>query len=145
VYRMWYSYGRPMYRIHYAESLDGIHWERIGDEPAITVSKAPAWDDNIIEYPELQIPGENKPWRMFHCGNGYSSVGLATGLPSAGVEWSCRSGASKDVDASWSDWQTWKPGESAALGAFVQVKAELWRDGHARRGPVVEWAAIEPA
>ena len=143
VYRMWYSYGRPMYRIHYAESLDGLHWERIGDEPAINVSPKPAWDDDIIEYPELQIPGNGEPWQMYHCGNGYSSVGLATGVPSTGVEWLVRTGDVKEVDATWGEWKKWTPREKTSLGKFAQLKAELWRDANARRGPVVEWVAIE--
>lgn len=140
VFRMWYSYGRPMYRIHYAESLDGLNWERIGDEPAMTVSPKPAWDDDIIEYPELQIPREDQPWRMFHCGNGYSSVGLATGAVSAGVEWSYRTGDEKELTG---DFKPWPRDTKTALGKFTQLKAELWRAADARRGPVVEWAAME--
>ena len=42
VFRMWYSYGNPTYRICYAESLDGIDWERSSVSPVLGPSSAPA-------------------------------------------------------------------------------------------------------
>ena len=42
VFRMWYSFAKPDYRIHYAESLDGIEWERAPIAPVLGPSPGPA-------------------------------------------------------------------------------------------------------
>lgn len=52
IYRMWYcfrvEYG--YYRIGYAESSDGIKWDRLDDHVGIDVSES-GWDSEMIEYP----------------------------------------------------------------------------------------------
>jgi len=49
-YQMWYSYrGVKSYRIGYAESKNGIDWERLDDEAGIDIS-ASGWDSEMIEY-----------------------------------------------------------------------------------------------
>ena len=50
VYRMWYSYRGDRYRIGYAESADGIAWDRKDDLAGIERSPA-GWDADMIEYP----------------------------------------------------------------------------------------------
>ncbi len=35
VFQMWYSFAKPDYRIRYAESLDGIEWERSPVDPVL--------------------------------------------------------------------------------------------------------------
>jgi hypothetical protein len=50
IYKMWFCSRGERYRIRYAESKDGIVWERIGDQDAIDVS-AEGWDNTMIEYP----------------------------------------------------------------------------------------------
>jgi predicted GH43/DUF377 family glycosyl hydrolase len=49
-YSMWYSYRVGSYRIGYAESADGIHWDRKDGEVGIDVSES-GWDSEMIEYP----------------------------------------------------------------------------------------------
>ena len=41
---MWYSHAKPTYRIRYAESLDGIYWERSPIQFALEPSSKPAWN-----------------------------------------------------------------------------------------------------
>lgn len=48
-YKMWFSHKGDSYRIGYAESQDGIRWERQDDRAGITVS-ASGWDSQMIEY-----------------------------------------------------------------------------------------------
>jgi predicted GH43/DUF377 family glycosyl hydrolase len=57
-YRMWYSYRgsvdfrtdkRHAYRIGYAQSDDGVRWERMDEEVGIDRSES-GWDSHMIEY-----------------------------------------------------------------------------------------------
>jgi hypothetical protein len=76
LYRMWYSYRGDAYRIGYAESRDGIEWERKDAEAGIDVSDD-GWDSEMIEYPCV-FDYEGKRYMLYN-GNGYgaSGVGLA--------------------------------------------------------------------
>ena len=49
-YRMWLCARGPSYRICYAESADGVVWERHDDQVGIDVSPE-GWDSEMIEYP----------------------------------------------------------------------------------------------
>jgi len=75
-YRMWYSYRGERYRIGYAESADGITWERKDDRAGIEPS-ASGWDSEMIEYPAVFDAGGRR--YMLYNGNGYgrSGMGLA--------------------------------------------------------------------
>jgi hypothetical protein len=78
IYRMWLSYKTlsQTYRIGYAESDDGINWERMDDKVGITTS-AEGWDSEMIEYPYVF---EHKGIKyMAYNGNGYgvNGAGLA--------------------------------------------------------------------
>lgn len=74
-YKMWYSIrsrSRP-YRIGYAESSDGIHWNRKDDEVGITSSET-GWDSEMICYPcVIDVPGRRY---MFYNGNGHGASGF---------------------------------------------------------------------
>ena len=72
-YRMWYSYRGAAYRIGYAESLDGLTWERLDNHAGIDVS-AEGWDSQMIEYPAV-IRTDGREW-MFYNGNGYGLTGI---------------------------------------------------------------------
>jgi hypothetical protein len=72
-YRMWYSYRGDAYRIGYAESADGLEWERRDDEAGIDVS-AEGWDAEMIEYPFVFEHGGD--WLMLFNGNGYGATGI---------------------------------------------------------------------
>jgi len=133
VFRMWYSFAKPDYRIHYAESLDGISWERSPISPVLGPSPKPAWDDTMVEYPEVQIV--DGIFRLWFCGNGFGSVGYAEGYPQSGVLLSIRTGDSPVPDNSWSDWQRVNRAQVFASRRHVQVRAEL----------STEHAAISPA
>ncbi len=76
VYKMWYSYGEyggKSYRIGYAESKDGIRWERRDDEVGIDVSES-GWDSEMIEY---AFVFEHKGIKyMLYNGNSFGKTGL---------------------------------------------------------------------
>ena len=75
-YKMWYSYKGSDYRIGYAESLDGINWERMDDQVGIDVSKDD-FDSIMIEFPN--VFKSNDKYYMIYSGNNYGieGVGLA--------------------------------------------------------------------
>ena len=103
VFRMWYSYGCPNYEIWYAESTDGIVWEKSPLNPVLAASPGPAWDDDIVAYPEVQIV--DGVYRLWFCGNGFGSVGYAEGILESGINLECRSGDGPEPDERWRDWQ----------------------------------------
>jgi hypothetical protein len=72
-YKMWYSFRGKNYRIGYAESKDGLHWERKDEEAGINVSES-GWDSEMIEYPFVfDHKGERY---MLYNGNGYGRTGI---------------------------------------------------------------------
>ena len=75
VFRMWYCYrgeGFP-YRIGYAESAEGAHWQRM-DESVAFVPSGQAWDGEMIAYPHVfEHAGAHY---MLYCGNGFSEAGI---------------------------------------------------------------------
>ena len=75
-YKMWYSHRGENYRIGYATSPDGIHWQRRDAEVGIDVSPE-GWDSDSIEYPCV-IDYDGRRY-LFYNGNrfGQSGVGLA--------------------------------------------------------------------
>jgi predicted GH43/DUF377 family glycosyl hydrolase len=77
IYKMWYSYRAsehgPTYRIGYAESSDGVAWQRKDDQVAIDVSPS-GWDSEMIEYPHVF---DHKGVRyMLYNGNEYGKTGF---------------------------------------------------------------------
>jgi len=85
LYRMWYSYRgledyrtnkRHSYRIGYAESADGLQWNR-KDELGLDVSEA-GWDSEMVAYPF--VFSREKVEYLFYNGNGFgrSGIGYAT-------------------------------------------------------------------
>lgn len=74
VYKMWYSFsGKLPYRIGYAESNDGVNWDRKDDLVGISVSDT-GWDSNSIEYPFVFVNNTRK--FMLYCGNGLGKTGF---------------------------------------------------------------------
>ncbi|MFT5532244.1 MAG: hypothetical protein ACI802_000464 [Candidatus Paceibacteria bacterium] len=85
-YRMWFSYRKTLhyredpscsYRIGYAESIDGIVWNRMDDLGGIAASEE-GWDSFMVAYP--QVIHVNDRLVMFYNGNdfGRSGFGYAT-------------------------------------------------------------------
>jgi len=82
VYRMWYARRgrrdyrtnrRNTYRIGYAESADGIEWERKDDQAGIDVSED-GWDSEMVAF---GIPYESGGRRlMLYNGNGFGASGI---------------------------------------------------------------------
>lgn len=72
-YRMWYSWRGDAYRIGYAESEDGLDWERKDSEAGIDVSPD-GWDSEMIEYP--CVFEHEGSWFMLYNGNGYGATGI---------------------------------------------------------------------
>lgn len=67
-YRMWYS-GGDVYEpdaIGYAESDDGLHWQRCGDGPVFGPADAGAWDGCKVT--ACQVVPERNGFRMFYTG-----------------------------------------------------------------------------
>jgi predicted GH43/DUF377 family glycosyl hydrolase len=77
LYRMWYSCRGMTYRIGYAESTDGISWERKDNDVGIDVSES-GWDSEMIEYPFVF---DHKGQRyMLYNGNGYGKTGIGLAI-----------------------------------------------------------------
>ncbi|TNJ56496.1 hypothetical protein FE784_38915 [Paenibacillus hemerocallicola] len=85
-FRMWYSaigtrWG--FYSICYAESEDGIHWNR-GTHYGDNLQMGPAlskgnWEGQMVEYPSVSKE-EDGSLRLFYCGNGYGKTGIGTAV-----------------------------------------------------------------
>ncbi|MHB1116410.1 glycoside hydrolase family protein [Sideroxydans sp.] len=82
LYRMWYSYRshadyrsarENSYRIGYAESADGLVWQRMDDLVGIEPSAA-GWDSFMLAYPEVVDVGARR--YMFYNGNGFGQTGF---------------------------------------------------------------------
>lgn len=77
IWRMWYSYRGDSYRIGYAESDDGIHWNRLDQLAGISVSPN-GWDSEMICYPYVfDHKGERY---MLYNGNGYGKTGFGLAI-----------------------------------------------------------------
>ncbi len=65
------------YRIGYAESEDGITWERRDEESGIGVAEA-GWDSEMIAYPYV-VDYKDRRY-MFYNGNGFGRSGFGYAL-----------------------------------------------------------------
>jgi hypothetical protein len=76
LYRMWYAHRGVAYQIGYAESPDGLDWQRLDGEAGITTSSE-GWDSQMVAYPCVFDHG-NRRYMMYN-GNGFgeSGIGLA--------------------------------------------------------------------
>lgn len=73
LWRMWYSYKGTEYRIGYAESHDGLTWERLDDLAGIDVSQS-GFDNEMIEYAAV-VEYDGRSF-MFYNGNNYGTDGI---------------------------------------------------------------------
>lgn len=73
LYHMWFSHRGEHYRIGYAHSSDGVHWQRDDSLAGIDVS-ADGWDSEGICYSFVFQHGD--ALYMLYCGNGYGREGL---------------------------------------------------------------------
>jgi hypothetical protein len=81
-YRMWFctrgqfnfrTSGPAAYRIAYAESADGNHWERMPVQPGLEVTKD-SWDSDMLAYP--YVYKHNDRLEMLYNGNGFGQSGF---------------------------------------------------------------------
>ena len=81
-YLMWYSRRgalgyrnvlRHSYRIGYAESSDGIRWQRLDEQAGIEVSNF-GWDADMIAYPNVVLSDSTS--FLFYNGNGFGQSGI---------------------------------------------------------------------
>ena len=72
-WRMWYSHRGSSYRIGYAESNDGIRWQRMDGNCTIDVSGF-GWDTDMVEYPHVFDHGGAR--YMLYNGNNYGKTGF---------------------------------------------------------------------
>ena len=73
LYKMWFSFRGLRYRMGYAVSRDGIHWERKDSDVGIEVS-ASGWDSDMMEYPFV-FKYRGKKFMLYN-GNGYGLTGI---------------------------------------------------------------------
>jgi hypothetical protein len=76
LYKMWFAHKGREYRLGYAESKDGITWDRKDERVGIDVSKS-GWDSDMIEY--AFVFNYNNRKHMLYNGNnyGFDGIGLA--------------------------------------------------------------------
>jgi hypothetical protein len=79
LYRMWFSVRGQAYRIGYAESRDGLEWERRDEEAAI--SSSGDWDAEMQAYPAVFDAGERR--YLLYNGNDYGRTGVGWAVASA--------------------------------------------------------------
>jgi predicted GH43/DUF377 family glycosyl hydrolase len=76
IWKMWFAYKGEAYRLGYAESMDGINWERRDEFAGINVSSSD-FDSEMIAY--ASVIKHNGQRFMFYNGNNYGvdGIGLA--------------------------------------------------------------------
>ncbi len=72
-YRMWYCSRGDVYRIGYAESSDGLAWDRNDDEIVITPS-FDGWDSEMQAYPFVFDHGGDR--HLLYNGNDFGRTGI---------------------------------------------------------------------
>jgi predicted GH43/DUF377 family glycosyl hydrolase len=72
-WKMWYSYRGDYYKIGYAESNDGIVWERQDNQWGLNLSES-GWDSEMVEYPCVFDHSGVK--YLLYNGNGYGQTGF---------------------------------------------------------------------
>jgi hypothetical protein len=81
VYRMWFTHRGDAYRIGYAESVDGITWERSDEDAGIDVG-ASGWDSEMVAYACVFDHGGRR--HMLYNGNGYGRTGIGHAVLTSG-------------------------------------------------------------
>jgi hypothetical protein len=72
-YRMWFSHRGELYRIGYAESQDGLSWERPEQGPTLAAA-GDDWESDMVEYPVVfDFRGAR---HVLYNGNGYGRTGI---------------------------------------------------------------------
>lgn len=78
IYKMWYSYRGDSYKIGYAESIDGINWQRKDKDVGLNISDSPLWDSEMITYPFI-FDHRRKRYMLYN-GNSYGKTGFGLAI-----------------------------------------------------------------
>ena len=74
LYRMWFSHRGRSYRIGYAESPDGVTWDRSVPGPTLAGGEGGAWESEMVEYPFVfDFRGAR---HLFYNGDGFGRTGI---------------------------------------------------------------------
>lgn len=73
LWRMWYSCRGGAYKIGYAESMDGISWNRLDHRAGIGASSS-GWDSEMIEYPHV-FDHQGRRFMLYN-GNDFGKTGF---------------------------------------------------------------------
>jgi hypothetical protein len=72
-YHMWFSCRGAAYSIGYAESIDGLSWDRDDDRGGLR-PRGEGWESRSVEYSYV-FDHEGKRWMLYN-GNGYGETGI---------------------------------------------------------------------
>jgi hypothetical protein len=81
-YKMWFAARGAAYRLGYAESDDGLTWDRCDDQAGLDVS-SDGWDSEMIAYPF--VFDDNGSRYMMYNGNGYGRTGIGLAVLDRGI------------------------------------------------------------
>jgi hypothetical protein len=73
-YRMWYAYRGEAYKMGYAESADGLHWQRQDNTPEALPTSHTGWDSQMVCYGQVFRHGNQR--FMLYNGNEYGKTGI---------------------------------------------------------------------
>lgn len=73
LYKMWFSYRGKNYRLGYAESADGIQWQRMDEKGGMEPSGT-GWDSDAVAYAHV-FDHDGHRYALY-CGNGYGRTGF---------------------------------------------------------------------
>jgi predicted GH43/DUF377 family glycosyl hydrolase len=84
-YKMWYTSFDGNIRIGYAHSVDGLHWIKNTDSPALNVGPWGAWDDRGAWSPSVLFDGSE--YSMWYTGWNGISTGIGYAKSKDGINW----------------------------------------------------------
>jgi len=89
IYHMWYTGASRIipsyYRIGYATSEDGIHWEKYPGNPVLDVGDPGSWDDQWAGIGSVLVNGSK--YELWYTGYNYSQHGIGYATSSDGIHW----------------------------------------------------------
>ena len=77
IWKMWFSHKGETYRFGYAESENGINWERRDEFSGLNVSRS-GWDSEMVEY--AAVINHKGQHFMFYNGNNYGEDGIGLAI-----------------------------------------------------------------
>ena len=87
-YKMWYEGLNDTYRIGYATSSDGIHWQKYSGNPVLDIDESSSWENGAVGHPSVIF--DNNQYIMFYQGSGHGlnpgwQIGMA--FSNDGIHW----------------------------------------------------------